>query len=134
MYSDELHALMEKPLIARLATLSPDGYPHVVPLWYDVDGDDLVIISERATQKVRNLTANPKAAITVGGQPGDGGGWTFWGDMIVSDDTNHAWTTRITHRYEPKEEADKHLAEWRDFDMVVLRMKVKRFKKVFDGA
>jgi pyridoxamine 5'-phosphate oxidase family protein len=50
--------------IARLATVGPSGWPHVVPVMYalseagefefDVDG-----------VKLRNLTAEPRAALTV---------------------------------------------------------------------
>lgn len=122
--------LINKPLIARLATLTDDGYPHVVPLWFDVDGDDLVIMTDRDNRKVKNALANPKGAIQIGGQAGDGGGYCFSGDFIVEEDTDHNWMKAITYRYEDRDAAERLLEEWKNDDVVVIRLKVKRAIRV----
>ncbi|MEU4221567.1 PPOX class F420-dependent oxidoreductase [Actinoplanes sp. NPDC026623] len=49
----------------KLATASPAGLPHVAPIWFVVDGDDLVFNTGEQTVKGRNLRANPRAALTV---------------------------------------------------------------------
>ncbi|MCZ7611766.1 MAG: pyridoxamine 5'-phosphate oxidase family protein [Ignavibacterium sp.] len=51
-YDDAARTLLDKPLIARLSVVDPDGYPHTVPVWFMRDGDDLVFISVRSTRKV----------------------------------------------------------------------------------
>src|SRR5262249_20809740 len=48
-----------------LATASPTGEPHVAPVWFLVDGEDLVFTTGEETIKGRNLRANPRAALTV---------------------------------------------------------------------
>jgi PPOX class probable F420-dependent enzyme len=53
-----------------LATVRPDGRPHVVPLWFLWDGEAIVVVSKPHAQKVRNLVAKPRAMVSVG-QPGD---------------------------------------------------------------
>ncbi len=35
--------LFEKPSLSHLATLMPDGSPHVSPVWIDYDGQYLLI-------------------------------------------------------------------------------------------
>ena len=50
--------------IGRLATVGPSGWPHVVPVMYSVDdGGSLEFDADGV--KLRNLTAEPRAAIVV---------------------------------------------------------------------
>jgi PPOX class probable F420-dependent enzyme len=49
----------------KLATASLDGVPHVAPLWFIVDGDDIVFITTARSVKGRNLHANPRAALAT---------------------------------------------------------------------
>ena len=53
-----------------LATVRPDGRPHVVPLWFIRDSETFVVFSKTNAQKVRNLEAEPRAMVSVG-QPGE---------------------------------------------------------------
>jgi PPOX class probable F420-dependent enzyme len=48
---------------AALATIYPDGRPHVVPISPVLDLHRLLFATERDTQKVRNIEANPEVAI-----------------------------------------------------------------------
>ena len=48
---------------AALATTYPDGRPHVVPISTVLDLHRIVFATERETQKVRNIEANPDVAI-----------------------------------------------------------------------
>jgi PPOX class probable F420-dependent enzyme len=133
MYSDEARAFLERPLIARLATIGADGYPHNVPLWYLLEGDDILIISDRKARKVQNALARPQAAIAIGGDPGDedSTGYMIRGDVTIEEDADKAVTRRMTYRYEPKEEAERLLDLWKNDDMIVLRLKPKSVLKVY---
>lgn len=53
-----------------LATVRPDGRPHLVPLWF-VWVDDKVYISTQASVKERNLRVNPRVSVALenGTQP-----------------------------------------------------------------
>ncbi len=134
MFTDEMRAHLAPPLIARMSSIDSNGYPHTVPLWFDVDGDDLVIISERNTAKTRHVLANPKGAVTIGGDALPNGdlvpGYLIKGVFAVEEDPGFAWLRRITYRYETPERAEKDLAEWTQLDMIVLRLKVERVIKV----
>ncbi|MDX2136918.1 MAG: pyridoxamine 5'-phosphate oxidase family protein [Chloroflexota bacterium] len=131
MYSEEARAFLERPLIARLATIDDDGYPHNVPLWYLLDGDDILIISDRATRKTKNVLARPQAAIAIGGDPADGTGYMIRGDVTVEEDADKAVTRRMTYRYEPKDEAERLLDLWKNDDIIILRLKPKSVVKVY---
>ncbi len=43
--------LFEKPALAHLATVMPDGTPHVTPVWVDYDGTHILINTVRGRRK-----------------------------------------------------------------------------------
>ena len=130
MFTDTIREFLQKPLIARMSTLDSEGYPHTVPVWFALDGDDLVIISVRQTRKVSHILANPKGALTIGGDPGNGAGYLIKGDFSIEPDPDATWTRKLTYRYEAPEQAEKDIAAWADLDMIVLRLKPKVVLKV----
>jgi len=48
-----------------LATVRPDGRPHVTPVWGVWDGEAVWFSSSGGSRKARNLAANPHATITT---------------------------------------------------------------------
>ncbi len=51
--------------LCRLATASKDARPHVVPVIYALDGENVVVAVDYKTKKLRNLRENKKAALLV---------------------------------------------------------------------
>lgn len=58
-------ALLREPVLANLATVAPDGSPHVTPVWVDVDGDDVLINTAEGRVKARNLRRSARLAVSV---------------------------------------------------------------------
>ena len=62
----EVRRLLERPNYAHLATLLPDGAPHSVPVWIDVEGPDkVVILTGPGSRKARNVGRDPRVAISI---------------------------------------------------------------------
>lgn len=51
--------------MCRLATASKGGKPHVVPVIYALDGEDVVIATDYGTRKLVNLKENGCVALVV---------------------------------------------------------------------
>ena len=68
---DDLLALLRQPSTCYLATVMPDGSPHLTQTWVDTDGEHVLINSVDGHQKVRNIRRDPRVAVTVAdpGQP-----------------------------------------------------------------
>lgn len=130
MFTATIREFLQKPLVARMSTLDLDGYPHTVPVWFMLDGDDIVVISVSSTRKVGHIKANPKGAIAIGGDLADGGGYLIKGDFSIEADPEDAWVRKLTHHYEAPEQAEKDIAAWADLDIIVLRLKPKVVLKV----
>ena len=91
LFSEEEAEYLAENFLGRVATVSPTGQPHVVPVAYEFDG---AVISFggwnlRSSLKFRNLASNSKVAFVV--------------DDIVS---THPWRARgveVRGRASPRE-------------------------------
>jgi PPOX class probable F420-dependent enzyme len=64
---------LTRKLLGRLATASPNGQPHVVPVWFLWEDGAAWISSYRSTRKVIDLERNPKCALVVDVEGAEGG-------------------------------------------------------------
>src|SRR3954447_531375 len=71
MSEDEARRRFAAARVARLATVSADGRPHLVPIVFAVDGDVLYTAVDRkpksttALRRLANLAANPAVTVLV---------------------------------------------------------------------
>jgi coenzyme F420-0:L-glutamate ligase / coenzyme F420-1:gamma-L-glutamate ligase len=63
--SGKAAVLVARERVSRVATSSPEGQPHLVPVCHVVAGGKLYIGSGDDGAKVRNLRANPRITVTV---------------------------------------------------------------------
>jgi PPOX class probable F420-dependent enzyme len=57
--------LLAARLIANLATLNRDGSVHLVPLWFAWDGEAILLPTNHATRKIRNLESDDRATVMI---------------------------------------------------------------------
>ena len=62
---ESLRALVNGGALAHVATLEPDGSPHVTVVWVGWDGDDLVSGHMSRRRKVRNAMRDPRAVVSL---------------------------------------------------------------------
>ena len=129
-FSTTMRAFLEDPHVARLAVLDGEGFPHVVPIWYAADVDDIVFFSSRDARKVAHIRENGKGAVTIGGEPYGAEGYLLKGDFSLEEDVDHHWLSEIVHRYEPKDLADRHVTEWGAGDLVLIRFKPHKMIRI----
>lgn len=66
MTDEETYAfLSEGTRTGKLATTRADGRPHVAPIWFVVDGQDLVFMTGANTVKGRTLRREPRVSLAV---------------------------------------------------------------------
>lgn len=65
LLTDEQRAWLTGTLYGHLATLMPDGSPHVAPVWVDADGDHILVNSTESRLKTRNTRRDPRVALSV---------------------------------------------------------------------
>ena len=57
--------LLDEARTAKLATVRRDGRPHVAPVWFDLDGDDLVFTTWHESVKAANIGRDPRVSLCV---------------------------------------------------------------------
>ena len=65
MSAAEVAAFLEQGRILQVASLHPDGRPHLVPMWYVMEEGQVVFRSFTISQKIRNLRRDPRLSVLV---------------------------------------------------------------------
>ncbi|MGB1285413.1 MAG: pyridoxamine 5'-phosphate oxidase family protein [Aggregatilineales bacterium] len=124
---DAIKTFLEKPLVGYMATIAPDGYPHIVPTWFALDGEDIISSTIENRARARYSRANPKSTITIGGNKGDGAGYMFVGDVEITPDEDMQLMRQIFLRYTSADNFKKYDTDGR----VILRLKIKKIISVY---
>lgn len=133
---DDMRTFLQGRLLAHVTTINPDGYPHTVPIWYLLDGDDIVIATGPESRKVRNIRANPKGAVVIGGNPLDDHarysvGYLFQGTWALEGAPGFDWIRRIAPRYwDDTARIEREIKAWGPHQ--ALRFTVARMSQVME--
>ena len=57
--------LMDKPIACALAVMGRDGRPNLTPMWFDYEGDKVLINVAEQRKKTEWIRANPQATILL---------------------------------------------------------------------
>ena len=82
--SPGLQKLLREPAFCQVATLMPDGSPHLTQVWVSTDGEQILVNTFEGAQKLRNVRRDPRVAVNVV-DPAMLGGWRkFAGGSWIS--------------------------------------------------
>ncbi len=65
MTDAEVLAFLESGHTLEVATMGRDGFPHLAPMWYVVEGGRVVFRSFTKSQKIVNLQRDPKLTVLL---------------------------------------------------------------------
>jgi PPOX class probable F420-dependent enzyme len=94
--------LMDTVRTGKLATVRADGRPHVVPIWYVLDADDLVFNTWHTSIKAKNMRHDARVAISIDEVKPLYSFVMIEGDAELSELSPEEllpWTTQIARRY-----------------------------------
>jgi PPOX class probable F420-dependent enzyme len=121
--SAHMRAFLEEPRFAVTATINPDGTPQQTVLWYELQGDELMMNTANGRIKVRNLQRDPRMSFCIE----DGyryltltGTVTLIFDPVVAQ----ADIAALARRYREPEQAESMIAQFRQQERVTLRMAI----------
>jgi PPOX class probable F420-dependent enzyme len=92
----------------KLATIRKDGSPHVVPIWFVLDGDVIVFNAGRDTLKGKAMRRDPRVSICVDDERPPFSYVRVDGVAELSEDLQEMlpWSTKIAERYMGAGEAE----------------------------
>jgi len=102
MTGDEWRAFLRHGTrTGKLATVRRDGRPHVVPIWFVLDGDDIVFTTSASTTKANAMRRDSRVCICVDDETPPFAFVMVEGSATMSDDLDEmlAYATRLGGRY-----------------------------------
>ena len=93
----------------KLATVREDGRPHVAPIWFVLDGDDLIFNTWHESVKGKNLVRDGRIALTVDEEVAPYAFVIVEGTVEITEDDpaeSLKWATRIGARYMGEDQAE----------------------------
>src|SRR3954470_5094831 len=86
---DSLRDLFDRPILAALCTINPNGQPHNIPVWCDFDGTYVRVNCPAATRKARNMKLGSQVT-TLLLDPQNGTHWIeVMGHIVEIRDEQH---------------------------------------------
>jgi PPOX class probable F420-dependent enzyme len=118
--------LDEGSRIGMLATTRKDGRPWLQPLWYMLDGDDVIVVVNRDCVASHALARDKRAAICVDDEQVPYRFATLECTAETSDvsDEIAPWMRRLVMRYRPTIDADRETAYYISSGVRLARLKV----------
>jgi PPOX class probable F420-dependent enzyme len=102
--------LRDSARTAVLATVRADGRPHAAPVWFDLDGDTLVLTTGHDTVKGRNMRRDPRVTLCIEDENPPFHFVIIEGtaELTAEDPNLLHWATRIGGRYMGAERAEEY--------------------------
>jgi PPOX class probable F420-dependent enzyme len=103
--------VMQGSRTGKLATVRDDGRPHVVPIWFILDGRDWLFMTGENTVKAGNIRRDPRVAISVDDETYPYSFVMVEGEASVLHPTQDAFleiATKIARRYVGDELAEEY--------------------------
>lgn len=101
--NDAARRFLESGVYGHLATIDPDGQPHVTLAWFDVDGDELVFATLSDQRKLHNLRRDPRVTVSFESDGSGAAGLRPYlvvrGRAAVTEGGAPALLQHLAHRY-----------------------------------
>lgn len=105
---DRLEKFLAEANLLDLATITPDGFPHVTPVWFEWDGKHFLISTTKERKKARNLMKNSRAGFSIAPKELPYRAAVGYGTVEIEDDAKGALLQKLARKYLPPEKADKY--------------------------
>jgi PPOX class probable F420-dependent enzyme len=102
--------LLKGTRTGKLATVRADGRPHVVPIWFVLDGDTLIFTTGATSVKARNMQRDPRITLCVDDETPPFAFAQIEGTATLSADPADLlhWATQIGGRYMGADRAEEY--------------------------
>jgi PPOX class probable F420-dependent enzyme len=133
MSDDEVATFIEQNRTATMATIGPNGMPHLVAMWYAVIDGAIWFETKGRAQKAQNLRRDPRISVMMeDGLTYDAlRGVSFEGQGVIVEDPDLIWQVGVSvwERYNgPYSDEVKPLVEFMLHKRVAIRVDVERVR------
>jgi PPOX class probable F420-dependent enzyme len=131
--TDAVRAFLDEPRYAVIATINPSGMPQQTAIWYEVQGDEVLLNTAAGRLKERNLRRDPRLSLCIV----DGERYvTLYGRATLIDDRDQtqADIKRLAIRYHGPQQGEQQASSFARQQRVTIRMPISHAHvRGFDG-
>ena len=124
--SDQARAFLEQKRFAGLATINRDGTPQLTTMWYELQGDEIMMNTVDGRIKAHNLRRDPRIALCIE----DGYSYITLSGTVRLDDEQaiaQADIQRLATRYRGAEKAEQMMRkEFSKQHRLTVRLAIER--------
>jgi PPOX class probable F420-dependent enzyme len=120
--TDRQRRFAEKPRIARLATVRGDGAPHVAPVWYRFEDGDFLVLTDRGSQKHRNVVRDPRVQLCIDDERPPYHTLLVRGRAHIERPLGAAWREALAIHYLGEEAGRRYVAEVDGANGILIRV------------
>jgi PPOX class probable F420-dependent enzyme len=126
--SERQRRFVEKARIARLATVGRDGAPLVTPVWYAVEEDAFLVLTDAGSQKHRNAERDPRVELCIDDERPPYHTVLVRGRASIEPERGPEWRLALAVRYLGEEGGRRYVAENPPREEVLLRITPERVR------
>jgi PPOX class probable F420-dependent enzyme len=121
---------------AKAGVVKKDGTPHVTPIWFLLDGDDLVFNTHGTSAKGIALRRDPRICVCVDEDAPPYSFVSLWGTASLSEDPGELrrWATELGARYMGPDRAEEYGARNGVPGELLVRVRITKVVAVQDIA
>ena len=119
---DRQRRFVEKPRIGRLGTVGPDGRPHIAPIWYRFLDGAFLVLTERGSQKHRNIERDPRVELCIDDERPPYHTVLVRGEASIEPAPGEAWRLELAVHYLGDEAGRRYVETNADPNSILLRI------------
>lgn len=97
---EEVRRLLAKRVFLHVATIDPDGAPHVTAVWAESDGEHILFNTAEGRRKPRNLRRDPRVGLSAVDPDDPYQAFTARGHVVeMTTEGADAHIDRLAHKY-----------------------------------
>ncbi len=114
MSKDETASFLSQgTMTAKVSTVNKDGTCHTVPVWFVLDGEDIIFATSNNSVKAKHIRRDNRITICVDDQKPQYSFVAVYGNATITlyndnPDELLKWSTMIAERYMGKENAERY--------------------------
>ncbi|TFG09258.1 hypothetical protein EU534_02350 [Candidatus Heimdallarchaeota archaeon] len=109
MTKQEIYDFITEMKIARICTKNKDGSIHSIPVWYLVDGENIIVFTPETSQKAKNIRRNRKLSILIDNQDLQSKGVIIYGESDEGVVATEEEALTLFRRYMDEDHAQKYM-------------------------
>ena len=121
--------LVNRSYWAILATVYPSGMPQALPVWFEYDGRNFLVVTTADAIKVNNIKRTPQVALYITNTPRFKESLTIPGraELVFDNSMAHMIGHKLTNRYLDHQKSEEYNRNFADTEFVLVRIIPKQY-------